>query len=75
MFTQLKESSVLIKTTSGYKELDLFVRNSTGHVYAKHGQYYIALLKGGITSNAKISWTELDGLSEMYDNYHLISEK
>ena len=64
-------AQVLVKTTSGYKILDLYVRDSTGTVFAKNGSYLIALMSNGITSNAKITWTELDGIEELYDKCNL----
>lgn len=64
-------AQVMVKTTSGYKVLDLCVRNSTGQVYAKNGQYYICLMRSGLTSNSKITWSELDGIEEVYDKNYL----
>lgn len=61
----------MVKTTSGYKELDLYVRESTGHVYAKNGQYFICLMREGLTSNSKVTWVELDGLDEQYEKCYL----
>jgi|AGFT01.1.fsa_nt_gi hypothetical protein len=67
----LYPARVMVKTTSGYKELDLYVRESTGHVYAKNGQYFISLMRGGLTTNSKITWVELDGLDEQYEKCYL----
>ena len=64
-------AQVMVKTSSGYKVLDLFVRNSTGQVYAKNGQYFICLMRSNITSNSNICWTELDGIDEVYDKGYL----
>ncbi|ELL7856256.1 hypothetical protein RXY88_001376 [Salmonella enterica] len=65
-------AEVMVKTTSGYKVLPLYVRESNGHVYAKNGQFYIALMKQSITSNSKITWVELDGLDEVYEKCYLV---
>lgn len=64
-------AKVMVKTTSGYKVLDLYTLNSNGHIYAKNGQYYICLMRSGLTSNSKITWTELDGIDEVYDKNYL----
>ncbi|SOK59208.1 hypothetical protein [Yersinia phage fHe-Yen9-03] len=71
MFTKIENSEVLIKTSFGYKVLPLFVRNSTKQVYAKNGQYYIAILVSKITSNAKISWQEIN-IPENFEKGHLV---
>lgn len=67
----IQSAQAMVKTTSGYKELDLYQRESTGHVYAKNGSFYISLMCGGITSNSKITWVELDGIEEIYDTSYL----
>lgn len=64
-------AQVLVKTTVGYKPLDLYVRDSTGQVFAKNGSYLIALMRSGLTTNSKITWKELDGIDEIYDNNNL----
>lgn len=64
-------AQVMVKTSSGIKVLDLYIRNSNGWVYAKNGQYFISLMKSGITSNSKITWVELDGMEEVYDKCYL----
>lgn len=64
-------AQVMVKTTQGYKELDLYQRTSTGHVYAKNGSYYISLMRTGLTGNSKITWVELDGIEEIYDTSYL----
>lgn len=69
--TVIYPAQVMIKTTSGHKVLDLYVRNSNGHVYAKNGQYLICLMNSNLTSNSKITWVELDGIDEVYDKCHL----
>lgn len=68
----LHSAKVMVKTTSGYKVLPLYVRESNGHVYAKNGQFYIALMQQSITSNSKITWVELDGLDEVYEKCYLV---
>lgn len=70
----LHPAQVLVKTISGHKVLDLYVRNSNGHVYAKNGQYFICLMKPSITSNSKITWVELDGIDEVYNKSYLSYE-
>lgn len=67
----LYPAEVMVKTSSGYKVLALYVRNSTGHLYAKNGAFFISLMRSGITSNAKITWTEISGVDEMYDRSYL----
>ena len=67
----LHPAQVMVKITSGYKVLDLYVRDSNGHVYAKNGQYFICLMKSSITSNSKITWVELDGIEEVYNKSYL----
>lgn len=64
-------AQVMVKTTSGNKVLDLYVRNSNGLVYARNGQYFICLMNSSLTSNSKITWVELDGLDEIYDKCYL----
>lgn len=64
-------AQVMVKTSSGHKVLDLYVRNSNGQLYAKNGQYFICLMRSGVTSNSKITWVELDGIDEVYDKCYL----
>lgn len=73
-FGILKCAQVMVKTTVGYKVLNLHRRDSTGHVYAMNGTHFIALMRGGLTSNSKITWVELDGIEEIYDTSYLKNE-
>lgn len=67
----LYPAEVMVKTSSGYKVLALYVRDSTGHLYAKNGAFFISLMHGGLTSNSKVTWSELSGVDEMYDRSYL----
>lgn len=60
MFTKIENAEVLIKTAGGYKVLPVYVRNSNEYLYAKNGQMYIALLQSSVTSNAKMTWQEIN---------------
>lgn len=71
MFTKLEDKKVLIKTKLGYKVLDLYVRNSNNQVHAKNGQYFIALMNSNLTSNANITWQEID-VPEVYKGNCLV---
>ncbi|AFC21837.1 hypothetical protein GAP32_385 [Cronobacter phage vB_CsaM_GAP32] len=60
MFTKIENAEVLIKTAGGYKVLPVYTRNSNGYLYAKNGQMFIALLNSSVTSNAKMTWQEIN---------------
>lgn len=60
MFECIKDGKVLVKHKLGYKELDLYKRNDA--LYAKNGQFYIALLSSGVTSNSSYTWIEIEGV-------------
>lgn len=73
MFTKIENAEVLIKISGGYKVLPVFKRNSNSYLYAKNGQIYIALLAQNTTSNAKITWQEIN-INVKYDKGNLICE-
>jgi hypothetical protein len=60
MFTKIENAEVLVQISGGYKVLPVFKRNSTGNLFAKNGQTYIALLVSNVTSNSKIMWREIN---------------
>ncbi len=60
MFTKIENAEVLIKTAGGYKVLPVYFRNSNEYLYAKNGQMFIALLNSSVTSNAKMTWQEIN---------------
>lgn len=60
MFTKIENAEVLIKCTGGYKVLPVYERNSTKCLFAKNGQMFIALLVSNVTSNAKLTWREIN---------------
>jgi hypothetical protein len=60
MFTKIENAEVLIKCSGGYKVLPVYERDSTKGLFAKNGQMFIALLVSNVTSNAKLSWREIN---------------
>lgn len=66
MFTKIENAKVLIKSKQGYKVLELYKMHDESTVFAKNGQYYIAILVSGVTSNANLTWTKLSGISENF---------
>ena len=61
MFEIIKDATVLVKHKLGYKELAVYKREDS--LYAKNGQFYIALLSSGVTSNSSYNWVEIEGVT------------
>lgn len=75
MFTEIPDAKILVRNRSGCKVLDLYLLDDTNHVYAKNGQYYVAILSNNLTSTSTLTWVKLQGIDEkivmnrlVYDN-------
>lgn len=72
MFIEIENSQILVRNRNGCKVLSLFLLEDTNKVYAKNGNYYIAILSNNVCSATNLTWVKIKGIDEEYENNHLV---
>ena len=63
-FTAIPDAQAITTSKGVYRQVPVYQRD--GKIYARHGNGFIRLMQGGVSSHPNVRWTELDAAEVGY---------